>query len=234
MSNIDRNVDYSDFTTALKFVLKQWSKGLYTGMPGIVEKYDPNTRRATVQPAIKIQLTDDQIISRAPLVNCPVVWTATGRYSFTMDLLPGDPVFLFFSMRGMTEFKETFMESDPDAGHIMNMNDAVALPGFGPLEITPASTDGPSLQSTDGTLSIHVEGEDLFINIPSGNVNINVSGNANVNIGGIDGQELVTKTFLERYHNQHIHSTSMGPSGPPIVPSPVAPSQDITKKTKAE
>ena len=234
MSNMDRNKNYHDITTAMNFVLRQWSKGLYTGMPGIVEKYDANTRRATVRPAIKVRLTNGEEHSRPSIVNCPVVWMATGNYSFIMDLSPGDPVFLFFSMRGISNFKKSYKESSPDPGNIMQMHDVVAFPGFGPLEITPSSTDGPSLQRNDGKLSIHISGEDLNIDIPSGNVNINVSGNANVNIGGEKGKELVTREHLEKFYTQHIHSTSMGPSGPPIVPPPLTPGGDITKKTKAE
>ena len=39
--------------------------------------------------------------------------------------------------------------------------------------------------------------------------------------GGEGGQELATKSFVQNIYNKHIHSTSVGPSGPPITPSPV-------------
>ena len=65
-------------------------------------------------------------------------------------------------------------------------------------------------------------------------VEIHVGSADNVHIGGVSGEELATRTFVSSYFNAHIHPTPMGPSGTPVVPAPLTPGSDITKKTKGE
>ena len=174
MSNIDRYIDYGDFTTATRFLWEQWRKEIYTIMPGIVESYDQETKRAIIQPGLQNRHTDGRLDDRAPLVNCPVVWPSGGGATLIFPLQQGDPVVLWFSMRGLTSFKDTFKNSAPDRGRFFAKSDAIAYAGFGGLNITPASDNGPSLQTEDGTMSIHFDQKNIVINIPEG---------ANVHVG---------------------------------------------------
>lgn len=73
---------------------------------------------------------------------------------------------LLFSERGLEQFKKTFMLSDPDHGFLFDEKDAVAMPGFGALRITPA-TDGLTVQTEDGT---------NFLSIRPGNIEIKSTG----------------------------------------------------------
>ena len=66
------------------------------------------------------------------------------------------------------------------------------------------------------------------------NVEVTVPLGKNVHIGGVAGQELATKMFVQTYYNTHIHPTAMGPTGPPVVPAPLVPGTDLTKKQKSE
>ena len=144
----------------LEFVLKQWSKErLHTLMPGIIETYDAETRRARILPALRLLMTDGEVMPRALAINVPILFPAGGGYTMSFNLVAGDGVILMFSERGITEFKKTFELSNPDKTRLFDESDAVAMAGFGPLSITPASSTGATLQTNDGTKSVIVESD---------------------------------------------------------------------------
>ena len=166
--------DYSDLTDALKFFFEQMVKGLHICIPGIIDSYDPETKRATVHPAINIRLTDETTTQQSSIANVPVVWPGGGGFLLLSPLPSGSPVSIFFSQRGITQFKEVFTESDPGNG-LFAKEDAFIVPSFGSLSVTPASTTGIALQSYDGVDYLTIE--DGLIEIKTdGNVEIN--GNA--------------------------------------------------------
>ena len=222
MSNLDRGVEYTDFSTAMRFILHQWRKRFYTAMPGIVQKYDQATKRAIIRPAIQIQYTDDSLHSRPLLVNVPVIWPGGSKYVLHFPLEVGDTGMLLFSMRGIGSFKDTYEESPPDPGHFLDLNDPVFLPVFGALGITPTTDNGPALQKEDGTVSIHIDEDNVVVKVPEGK---------NVHLGDESGQTLATETFVRDIFNRHIHSTAVGPSGPPIRPT-LLRHPNLTTKTK--
>ena len=162
MSNIDPEKDYSDLTEVLTFAFEQMLKGLSTALPAIVDSYDDVTRRAKVIPAIRLRDTEGQLIDRKPLVNIPVVFMSGGGYTAKVKLTRGDGVLLIFSQRGLDEFKKSFVTSNPDSG-FFDLKDAMALPGFGPLSITPAPTDGISLQANDASTYLTVDGSGVHV-----------------------------------------------------------------------
>ena len=227
MSNLRSDQEYDRPTTALKFILRQWSKNLHTCLPGIVEDFDPATRRARVQPAVQKLMTDGGLKDRPPVINVPVVFFGGGPFTSLAPLAAGDAVLLLFSQQGLSHFKAAFAKSPPSGARRFALTDAIAMPGFGPVSITPASEDGLVLgQKTDGTTSVVID--------PDGNVTINVPDGKNVHLGGREGDELATKTFVRDHHNRHIHSHPMGPTGPPVTPAPQRGGSDVTEKTKAE
>lgn len=206
-------------------VLPEFKKELNVALPAVVEEYDAETKRAVVLPAVRLMLAD-RMRSRALLLDVPVVHPSAGGYLVHLPIQPGDPVLLVFSQRGLTEFKASFAESDPDVDSVLEAKDAVAFPGFGALQVTPKSTDGLSIQNEAGTVSIVLSSDD--------NVTIEIPSDSNVHLGGPGGQELVTRAHLAAAFDTHIHTTPMGPSGPPTITSPKTPGSDITKKTKSE
>ena len=85
MSNINRERNRDSLSTVLQEVLAEWAKlYLHTSTPGIVETYDPTTRRARVRPALRLVKTGDipgedgEAVERALAVNVPVMWLAAG------------------------------------------------------------------------------------------------------------------------------------------------------------
>ena len=169
--NRDPETDYSDLTDALKFFFRQMMKGLYVCIPGIIDSYNPTTKRATVHPAINLQYTEGTTTQQSSIANVPVVWPGGGGFSLLSPLPSGSPVSIFFSQRGITQFKEVFTEADPGSG-LFAKEDAFIIPSFGALSVTPASTTGIVLQSEDGV---------DFVSIEDGLIEIKTDGNVEIN-----------------------------------------------------
>ena len=167
-SDLDQEIPINSLTTFFRIILNRWSKAnLQTVLPGLVEVFDPNSRRARVRPALRLIRSDGTALERTPLVNVPVIFPAGGGYSFSFPLENGDPVVLLFSARGISAFKDSFELTNPDAGSFFDLSDAVALCGFGPLQLTPASTTGAAWQNDEGTRSIRLEPDSIELHVGS-------------------------------------------------------------------
>ena len=164
MTNKNPEADYSQLSIAFNFALDMRLRALiHTGIPGIITKYDRATRRAEVQPALQIRLTDGTLKSRAPLCDVPVLWPGGGGFVIHAPLVAGDPVWLMFSQRGITQFKKSFAESTPDIEAYFAEKDGVAIPSLGARNITPAGGEGNLvLQTNNGEAYVEI-GEDKSI-----------------------------------------------------------------------
>ena len=240
MTNIPSDATFTSLTTVLRHVLREWSRfGLHTSIPGIIETFDAATRRARVRVAIRMRLDDGTTVERAPSINVPVLYPGSRTVTIFIMLVPGDPVWVKFSERGMTAFKESFELADPDPGRLFSEADAVIEAGFGPLSITPATTTGGALQTADGTVFISVEDSRVRVEAPeviikSPQVTIE---SEDVKVGGENGKALVTKDFLVNFFNVHTHTigTPPSPTSPPVTGmATLIPGADITKRQTSE
>lgn len=137
---------------------------IHTSMPGHIVSYDAATRRARVQPALFIVLTDETPIRRPPILNVPVVQQSGHGMLGHTPLRAGDPVWLNFSERGITEWKKNVMaEVMPDKGHYFNEADAVAFPGFSASTTAPVIEDGFSFQTEDGVTHVTIKENEVVV-----------------------------------------------------------------------
>ena len=241
MSNINREENFDNFTTLLRFVLSQWAKSaLHTTRPGLIESYDPVTRRARVRAGLRTVLTgeapgeDGEGMEPAVSVNVPVLWPFGGGVIMHFKLAEGDPVHLVFSERGLSEFKTTYELSTPDKTRFFSEADAVAIVGYGPLEIESALEEGAVIQTYDGKTFIEVSGDKVRVKHGDQNVLLTDDGVTieadRVDIGGTSGKKLMMDNFIALY-NAHTHLP--GPGGLVVGPSR-ANSGHATSKTRAE
>lgn len=171
--------EFDSLTAVIPFAVEQYIKGLWTGMPGIIEEYDAATRRAKVLPAIMGCDTDGEMIRRKPIVDVPVIAPSCGGYTISFCLMPGDAVWLAWSMRGITKFLKTYEEEPPSPlSSLLSATDAVAFPGFGPapdVSYSPTSAEshgldsGISLQSADGATHISITEDHIRIRTSNDN-----------------------------------------------------------------
>lgn len=172
MSNLNNEIEYKNFEQALGFVFSQQFKKIYTCMPGVIQSYDDSSKRAQVLPALQRTFTDGTTSSLPVLVDVPIIFPSGGGFTITMPITKGDAVLLLFSQRGITEFKKTFNESLPDIDSLLSIQDAIAIPGFGALSISPNLTDGANMQTEDGTNSISVNNDKAELKIGANTLDI--------------------------------------------------------------
>ena len=129
MTDRDRSNPES-LTTLLNFRERKLRQRIHTSIPANVVSYDAGTRRAVVQPALRMVLDDGTVRRRAELVDVPVLAQAGGGFLVHAPLDPGDPVMLHFSMRGFSRFKKTLLESDPDVESVLSPAGAYVSGGF--------------------------------------------------------------------------------------------------------
>lgn len=131
---------------------------VYTGMPGIVVSYDPESKRASIQPALPrgYQLRGDRQVEKLPVINeVPILWPAfMGGVRIKGTLIPGDHVWLMFSQRSVDRWKALGGQvSDTGDDRMHSISDAFAYPGG-----TPGGDDGdPQIEFTVGG-EIHAGG----------------------------------------------------------------------------
>ena len=169
MSNRNPDTDYGLLPTMLQFVLQQFRRTLSTCMPSRLRSFDRASRRAVMEDSIKVRMTSGEEKPRAPTADVPIIFPGGGGYILTFPLQAGDQLLRVANERGLSEFKRTFAEASPDAGSFLEAKDAVALPGFGPLSITPAG-EGAVLQTVDG--SVYIEVHDDRIKVVKGSQTI--------------------------------------------------------------
>ena len=177
----------------IPWAIQQWVRGnVHTSMPGVVLSYDPATKRARVQPAIRTRLRgtpDDpepRVIDKPPIVDVPVQQTATGDHMVHHEVGPGDVVLLMFAERGLDQFKAAWGSlADPAIGAYFDMRDAVAVL-WGVEDIAPVRSTGWLVQQRSGDSYMSLDGDTIrFVSgnasivITPGEIRI-VSGNASI------------------------------------------------------
>ena len=182
MSNRDHDATYLTLSQALAFCFQQEIKDVHTVIPGIVRQYEPTTKRARVHIAINLLLTSGETRPRPEVANVPVCHPSGGGYVVHIPLKPGDPVLLLFSERGIENFKAVFSAADPPPDALFSERDAIAVPGFGSLSITPA-TNGLTVQTEDGENFVSIEPDLIKVETP-GRVSVDAGGNVDVDSGG--------------------------------------------------
>ena len=161
MSNINNDGVYDQLSSAIRFSQDQMLKEINIAIPGNIIEYDAETKRARVQPSINILLTDGTERRRPPVVDVPFIWPSTGGYIVHCPVRKDDPVLIIISQRGITRFKETYgISSCADDPGILSMRDAIAIPGFGGLEIDVPQPNALTAQTEDGRqyISINKDG----------------------------------------------------------------------------
>ena len=210
MSNANLEADYGTLRGAIAFALAEAMKEIHTAMPGLIQRYDPEKKRAVVLPAIQTLLTDGRLLDKPLIANVPVLHPAGGGFIVHLPLRANDPVLLVFSQRGIANFKRAFEKSAPDETPILALKDAIAIPGFGALEFAPAEADALTAQTEDG---------DAFLSLKrDGEIKIKTAGNLKLEAGAV---EIISNSLTHNGRNvgdSHRHSgvrAGSANTGPP-------------------
>lgn len=109
-------------------------RAVRVALPGIVQSYDRERQRASVQPAIDdmIELESGALVPESlPIVNeVPVMFPGTGAFSLTWDLEPGDEVLLVCSSSSLEKWLSKGGKVNPEIDQRHSLDDAVAITGL--------------------------------------------------------------------------------------------------------
>lgn len=103
-------------------------------MPGIVASYDPATRTASVRPALRRVLFDDDYERAAedlpPIENVPVAWPGCAALDMHGVLAEGDAGVLVFATNSINEWLGTGAVSTPGDLKLHGLGGAMFFPGM--------------------------------------------------------------------------------------------------------
>jgi len=134
-----------DLTDFVREYTEYYFSQVHTSLPGVVTEYNAKTRRATVQPSLKRHAGNKEYIPFPLLIDVPVQYPGTKKWTIHFPLEEGDEVAVFFSERALEEWKNVGQDGieDPDPRRY-DLCDAYCTPGLQPQEFIVA--DEPGLQ----------------------------------------------------------------------------------------
>lgn len=171
MSNLSNELEYDNLSDWLAFCVKQVIKDLFICLPGIVQSYNAESKRAVILPAVKQVMTDGKIVNYPTLFDVPVMFPSGGGFSITTPLTQGDAVLVIFSQRDIEDFKGSYKNTTPRQDQICGLKDGIALAGFGELSTNLATSDGISIQNKTATSFVTVENNKITVTAPTVEIN---------------------------------------------------------------
>ncbi len=181
----------ADFRQMIESVLE----GMYVALPGRIEKYDPKTRLATVQPLIQRQYKgEDKPSDLAPVQRVPIVQPRTANAQVRLPVAVGDLCLLIFADRAI----DNWLAGDGTARaandvRMHHEDDAFAILGAWPPGGKGVTDDDPNalvMQNKGAEVKIRDDG---FVEI--GKRSLGASGNKDL-LEWIDGFVGVFQKFV--------------------------------------
>jgi hypothetical protein len=132
-----------DLTDFIREFLDYYFTQVHTSFPGVVTEYDAKTRRATVQPSLKRRAGNKGYIDFPLLIDVPVQFPGTKKWTIHFPLEKGDEVAVFFGERSLEAWKDAGQDGIEDADpRRFDLCDAYCIPGLQPQEFIAAEEPG--------------------------------------------------------------------------------------------
>jgi hypothetical protein len=161
----------------LRTILDSWASKLRVSIPGIIQSFDPITQTATVQPAIKENIIDEELmvspIALPVLLDVPVYFPGGGGFVVTFPITKGDECLVVFSDMCIDGWWANGGIQSQVEKRRHDLSDAIAFVGIRsvPKKVINYSTTSTQLRNEEGTsyIEIAANGDINFV----GNVKIN-------------------------------------------------------------
>ena len=111
--------------SALQALKEEILSELHVALPGIVRAYDPATRTADVQPALRRETADGEILTAPLLRRVPVYLPDPSRL-----IQPGEECLLIFADSSLDGWMAAGAPALPDPPRAHALSDAFAFVGF--------------------------------------------------------------------------------------------------------
>lgn len=233
---MDRRERYSDAEEALRVAQGGHQARIWTALPGIVQKFDPDRMVADVQPTISgvRRMQEGRFVElRMPLLlDCPVAFPGGGGVTLSFPISPGDEVLVVFASRCIDSWWQLGGVQGPADLRMHDLSDGFVIPQVRsqPRRFT-VSTEAAQLRTDDGAVLIELNPETQAVSVKTpGSVSVEAGAGATVTaptitLNGnvtINGNLAVSGTMVNDGTNvgrTHVHpEVQPGPSntGSPI------------------
>lgn len=147
-------------------------ESVHTSLPGRIVSYEGHkTRRAIVQPMVRLELGTGPVLEIPPIQGVPVIFPSTEDCEMLFPIKPDSGCLILFTEAGIGRYLSGKGEmQDPDDQTRHSLTDAVCLPGLFPWKKVP-KTKAPADAmwiSYKGS-SITLKGETFTVEDSKGN-----------------------------------------------------------------
>jgi hypothetical protein len=147
-------------TDPVRLTVREMLMMVHTGMPGIVQSFDPATQTAVVQPAIQLLIVgEDEPVTLSVCPDVPVFFPGGGGLVLTFPIAKGDECLLEFSERAIDFWFDRAGVQQPSQVRMHDLSDGFAFVGFRskPNALAAVSTTAAELRTLDGTVAMSVD-----------------------------------------------------------------------------
>jgi hypothetical protein len=124
---------------------------LHTSFPGVVESYDPATRRADIQPSLKRKMPDGKFVALPVIPNVPVRFPGTKKFTIHFPLEKGDEVEVSICERSTDVWRSSGGKDIEDSDlRRFDLADCYCSPGLQPLEFIAVEEAGLNIVHKTG------------------------------------------------------------------------------------
>lgn len=126
-----RNV-LGDESQLYENIIKKVNFNLRCCIPGVIQQYDPKTNTASIQPAIREEIVNEdntvQYMNLPILVNVPIIFPSCSIGSIKMLLKQGDECLVLFSDLSIDNFWKYANVQNPIEVRRHDLSDGIAIP----------------------------------------------------------------------------------------------------------
>lgn len=157
-----RNV-LGDDSQLYENIIKKVNFNLRCCIPGVIQRYDPKTNTASIQPAIREEIVNEdntvQYMNLPILVNVPIIFPSCSIGSIKMLLKRGDECLVLFSDLSIDNFWKYANVQNPIEVRRHDLSDGIAIPCvLSQPNTKPFNGTGMEITSEDSKISITKDG----------------------------------------------------------------------------
>nr|DAH26713.1 MAG TPA: baseplate component [Caudoviricetes sp.] len=169
-----RNV-LGDDSQLYENIIKKVNFNLRCCIPGVIQQYDPKTNTASIQPAIREEIVNEdntvQYMNLPILVNVPMIFPSCSVGSIRMLLKQGDECLVLFSDLSIDNFWKYANVQNPIEVRRHDLSDGIAIPCVLSQPNTKKFT-GTGIEITCGSSKIKIDPTGITFTDSNGSITL--------------------------------------------------------------
>ena len=169
-----RNV-LGDDSQLYENIIKKVNFNLRCCIPGVIQQYDPKTNTASIQPAIREEIVNEdntvQYMNLPILVNVPIIFPSCSIGSIKMLLKQGDECLVLFSDLSIDNFWKYANVQNPIEVRRHDLSDGIAIP----CVLSQPNTkqfNGTGIEITSGVSKISITNNGITFSGQNGTITL--------------------------------------------------------------